>query len=90
MAVFIFNKYSSHGEDLRIIENQYTEEQIHVVKSRVDETVEYIDFHNSQIQKISEESLKKRMESDIKKKIIQWLDNMRFGKHRQNYFFLIQ
>jgi signal transduction histidine kinase/CheY-like chemotaxis protein len=90
MAVFVLNKYLNLGDDLRKIEKQYMEEQIQMVKSRVDETIEYIDYHNSQTRQILDENLKKRMKSEIQKRIIQWVNNMRFGKNRQNYFFLFQ
>jgi len=90
MAVFVLNKYLSLGDDLRKIEKQYMEEQIQMVKSRVDETIEYIDYNNSQTQQILEESVKENVKRDIQEKIIQWITNMRFGKYRQNYFFLLQ
>ena len=82
MAVFVLNKYLNLGGDLKKIEKQYMEEQIQMVKSRVNETIEYIDYNNSQTQQILEESVKER--------IISRVNNMRFGKYRQNYFFLLQ
>jgi|GEM_PF-1582164 len=105
MAVFVLNKYLSLGEDLIKIENQYMEEQIQMVKSRVDETIEYIDYNNSQTQQILEESVKERTSyaysiahgiynankstrshTEIKRLIKDTLRSIRFYKDRGYYF----
>jgi signal transduction histidine kinase/DNA-binding response OmpR family regulator len=105
MAVFVLNKYMSLGDDLRKIESQYMEEQIQMVKSRVDETIEYIDYNNSQTQQILEESVKERTvyaysiahgiynankntesHTEIKRLIKDTLRPIRFYKERGYYF----
>jgi len=105
MVVFVLNKYLSFGDELRKIEKHYTEEQIQAVKSRVDETIEYIDYNNSQTQKILEESVKERTyyaysiahgiydankttknPTEIKRLIRDTLRPIRFYKNRGYYF----
>jgi signal transduction histidine kinase/DNA-binding response OmpR family regulator len=82
MVVFVLNKYLSLGDDLRKIEKHYMEEQIQMVKSKVEGIIELIDYNNSQTQQLLEEN--------VKEKIISRVNDMRFGKYRQNYFFLLQ
>jgi signal transduction histidine kinase/CheY-like chemotaxis protein len=105
MGVFIFSEYLKLGEDLKKIEKFFIEEQIKLVKSRVNELIDYIDYNKSQIEQILKESVKERTyfahtiasgiynanknlrsHTEIKQLIRDTLRPLRFYKDRGYYF----
>ncbi|MCI0471037.1 MAG: cache domain-containing protein, partial [Candidatus Aminicenantes bacterium] len=60
LVAFVFSKYLTLGTDLKNIENQFIDEQIQLVKSRVNELISYIDYNKSQTEEILKTDIKER------------------------------
>ncbi|MCK4766147.1 MAG: cache domain-containing protein [Candidatus Aminicenantes bacterium] len=59
--VLVFNKYRSFSEEAGKIEEKFYREQMAVIKSKVNEIVEYIDYNKSLTENILEKDIKGRV-----------------------------
>jgi len=60
LVVSVASKYLKLESDLKKIENQFLQEQIQSVKSRVKELIDYIAYNKSQTEQILKEQIKER------------------------------
>ncbi|MCI0470109.1 MAG: cache domain-containing protein [Candidatus Aminicenantes bacterium] len=59
--VLIINKYRSFYADSNKIEETFYREQLDVIKSKVNEIIEYIDYNKSQAEEVLKEDIKRRV-----------------------------
>ncbi len=57
---FILNKYAVFNKNLETLEANFFHEQLQLIKSRVNEVIEYIQYNKSRTEKILKESIKNR------------------------------
>lgn len=59
--VSIFSKYSNFNIEVNEIEDKFYSEQLDIIKSKVDEIIEYIDYNKSQAEEVLKEDIKRRV-----------------------------
>jgi len=60
-VVLIFNKYRSFNFKVNTIEEKFHREQLDIIKSKVAEIIEYIDYNKSQAEEVLKEDIKRRV-----------------------------
>ncbi|MCP5102926.1 MAG: response regulator [bacterium] len=60
-VVFVLNKYSAFDKNLKALESAFFNEQLQLIKSRVNEVIEYIEYGKSRTEKVLKEDIKERV-----------------------------
>ncbi len=59
--VFVVNKNAEFDKNVKALEEYFTDEQLQLIKSRVDEVIEYLQYNKSQTEKVLREDIKERV-----------------------------
>jgi signal transduction histidine kinase/CheY-like chemotaxis protein len=65
MVVFIFSKFVNFDQSLKKIEKQYIDEQIQLIKTKVNEAIEFMEYNRSQAENILKANIKSRVNQGI-------------------------
>lgn len=88
----VIRQYRNFLRESEVLRLEYTKKQKEVLRSKVDEVFEYIEFEKNHTYKLLKENskyTKSQIEEIIKQRVIKFVSNIYFGDNNEQYMFIV-